>query len=997
MQLNIILAGVGGQGILTIARILSEAAIEKGLHVKQAETHGMSQRGGAVYSHLRISDSEIYSELIPAGRGDLVLAVEPLEALRYVPMLKPSGAIVANTNAVANINDYPPIETVLDHITAFRNHVALDMDKLGRAAGSTLAANVAALGAALPFLPFSASEIESSIERVFQRKGERFIDVNLRALRFGRTAASAYVDALANGALPRSVRSWIEEIPAEMLASDEAPVFAGEPSADVGLSGPEAHAFESILMDAYTEGRRQLYEHEVYRLIELVGAIAPPRHAFVPKGSSISPEVLAQFSGQQVVVKLVSPQVIHKTEAKAVLFVPKEIEAVKLAIDRMVSRHAETSSVAGVLVVEFVEHEVGGLGSELFVGIRASRDFGPVIAAGLGGLETEFLASKLRPGIAAAKALAFEVDAEAFLDLFKKTVAYELLSGQARGHKRVVEDRELLRCFGAFIAIARKFCVDRGEEGPDIGELEVNPFAFVGQKPVPLDGRGRLQPAAKDAPARPKKSVANLLEPSSIAVIGVPSKPDGLGRVILGNILRSGFDARRIWCVKEGVEEIDGVSCVPSIEALPEPVDLLVVSTPSSALPEVIRSATDSGKVRSAILISGGVGETEGTEALRAEVARALSEARAKPEGPVFLGPNCLGVRSASGPYDTFFVPDDKLASGRSLPSMPVAILSQSGAFVVSRLSSFEGFNPKLAVSLGNQADVSLSDLLAYLESKPEITTIGVYLEGFSTLDGLKAARSMKRLAEAGRNIVFYKAGRTESGRTAAQGHTSAIAGDYDICQSALEQSGALVTESFREFSQLLELAVLLDQKQVSGGRVLCMTNAGMEAVAVADALGSSGAAADPGHERNGVRAGLAELTPDLEAGIGAILTAHGLDSIVNPRNPLDLTPMASERVYDEVVRLALDSKDVDCVVVSCVPLAPSLKTLKADLGQADSFPELAKRWLSSGKPVVFVVDSGAQFDPLAAAIRRLEIPVFRSADEAVLRLRRWMEHRLRR
>ena len=155
MKHDIIVAGVGGQGILTIARGLSRTALDKGYSVKQAEVHGMSQRGGAVYSHVRISDKELFSDLIPAGQANMVLAVEPLEALRYVQYLRADGVVIANTNAMMNLTYYPAIEEVLDRVATHPRHVLIDMEKLARAAGSPLAANMVGLGAASLFLSFS--------------------------------------------------------------------------------------------------------------------------------------------------------------------------------------------------------------------------------------------------------------------------------------------------------------------------------------------------------------------------------------------------------------------------------------------------------------------------------------------------------------------------------------------------------------------------------------------------------------------------------------------------------------------------------------------------------------------------------------------------------------------------------------------------------------------------------------------------------------------------
>jgi indolepyruvate ferredoxin oxidoreductase beta subunit len=976
MRHDIVIAGVGGQGILTIARVISMAAMAKGLHVKQAEVHGMSQRGGAVYSHLRISDQEIFSDLIPAGHADMILAIEPLESLRYVCMLREDGTIVASTNAEVNIPDYPAIERVLAHIAEFPNHVAVDMEKLARAAGGVLSANIVALGAASLYLGFTLRELQDAVEELFEAKGERIVQTNVRALRFGRTAATAYREALERGVNPQHARGWIATLSPEHLAAEDIDFSEMDESLDeTKLTGAEAHAFESLLMNAYEEGRSQLYEHEVYRLVELVGAITPPRHKFVSKGSTIADEVLAAYPGDKVVLKLVSTDIVHKSDAGAVAIVPKELARVRAEIEQMVSRHSAKAHVAGVLVVEFVEHDSRGLGSELFVGIRATREFGPVIAAGLGGVHTEYLAAKMLPGVAVAKAVAQDVDADAFLELFKSTVAYDILAGNVRGQDRVVSDGELRRCFRAFISIARQFCVDRGERGPDIGEMEVNPFAFSNEHLVPLDGRGRLQTAAVAAPARPLGGVDCLLEPNSIALVGVSSKPGSFGQVILANILDSGFAKDRIFVVKPGEKEFCGVQCVPSIEDLPTQVDLLVITVPAKATPEIIDAANSSGKVRSGIIISGGAGESEGSEEIGHQILDAIRRGReGGRDGAVFLGPNCMGVRSLPGTYDTFFVPQDKLPKRSSSEPQPLAIISQSGAFIVSRLSSQVQLNPQFAISIGNQSDITVSDLVRATGARDDISVIGVYLEGFANLDGAEMVRAVAELKAKGKKVVFYKAGRTESGRSAAAGHTAAVAGDYDICQSAIRHAGAFVAEDFREFGQALEFATRMSGRTLGEGRVFAITNAGMEAVAMADA----GMRLDPPSEQ------LRSLVDDL-------LTKYGLRGLVSPRNPLDLTPAANESTYDDMVCAALDSDEVDVLVVSCVPLAPSLHTLADQLQFPGSFPNLALKWRDrSSKGIALVFDGGPEYDELVSQVRNAGLPVFRSADEAASLTRRW-------
>lgn len=975
MNQNFVLAGVGGQGILTIAKAISETALRKGLNVKQAEVHGMSQRGGAVYANVRISAEPIYSDILAPGQAGMILAVEPMEALRYAEFLAEDGVFVVNTNAVINIPNYPPIEQVLDAIAQHPNHLLIDMEKLARAAGSPLSANMVAVGAASLYADFAAAEFEDVILAMFERKGERIVAANLKAFRLGRAAAHAYLEALNRGASARSARQWLDSLLPEDLLAGHLNLDAALNAEDVSrLTGAEAHAFEGILRAAYDDGRRQLFEHEVYRLIELVGAISPPRHRFVPKDALLAPEMLDEFPGEKVVLKLVSPDVAHKSDMRGVIFVPKDFHTVQREITRMIEAHSRTVDVAGVLVVEFVEGARTGLGSELFLGVRSTREFGPVIAAGLGGVDTEFFAARMLPGQAVAKAIATEVTAEEFFGLFKETAAYDLLAGNVRGHDRAVSDGELIRCFRAFISIARHFCTDRAEEGPDIGELEVNPFAYRHQRLLPLDGFARLRSATKPRIARPAAKVAKLLVPKSIAIVGVSANSENFGRILLRNTLRAGFDPAQITVIHEKQAEIDGVRCQSSIASLESNHDLLVIAAPNTAVPGLIREANESGKIDAGVIISGGFAESEATEALAEEVTAAIVEGRTDRPGAVFLGPNCMGIQSGPGRLDTFFIPESKVGPKPEGPHTPVALISQSGAFVISRTNHLAHLRPRFSVTLGNQSDVTASDVVNALAGRKDVAAIGVYLEGFADLDGAAFVRAVQAARKGGQTVVFYKGGRTDSGKAAAAGHTASLAGDYDICVAAIESAGALVAENFSDFEAQLELAALLGSKEPGAGQVFAVTNAGMEAVALADALGPM------------------PLDLELESTIRSELVRSGLDRLVSARNPLDLTPMATEATYRAIIEAALQSNAVDALIVSCVPLTPQLKTSETEIAEGDSLadvvPELAK---STSKPIVFVLDAGSAYDAMANRIRAQGIPVFRTADTAGHALRKYL------
>ncbi|WP_295961967.1 indolepyruvate oxidoreductase subunit beta [uncultured Alistipes sp.] len=185
MKKDIILSGVGGQGILSIATVIGKAALDEGLHIKQAEVHGMSQRGGDVQSNLRISSDRIASDLIPQGAADIIISLEPMEALRYLPWLSTEGWVITNTVPLINIPNYPDTKALEGELGALPHVVAIDVDAIAKTAASPRAANIVLLGAAAPFLGIDAGKLEAGIRAIFARKGEQVVETNLAAFRAG--------------------------------------------------------------------------------------------------------------------------------------------------------------------------------------------------------------------------------------------------------------------------------------------------------------------------------------------------------------------------------------------------------------------------------------------------------------------------------------------------------------------------------------------------------------------------------------------------------------------------------------------------------------------------------------------------------------------------------------------------------------------------------------------------------------------------------------------
>ncbi|MCK4661031.1 MAG: indolepyruvate oxidoreductase subunit beta [Phycisphaerae bacterium] len=210
---NTVLAGVGGQGILSIAYCICKAALNRDYQIKQSEVHGMAQRGGNVESHVRFSDDSIPSGLIPQGKADVIIAVEPVEALRHENYLKPDGCIVSSISPIKNFNNYPDPKKLLERIAQAKDHVLLNSKHLAKVAGNPRVENIIILGAASDRLGLGLNEFDTVLEELFSAKGEKVVQANQRALRIGRRAAEIYRESLAKGQGPHTALEHLEQLP----------------------------------------------------------------------------------------------------------------------------------------------------------------------------------------------------------------------------------------------------------------------------------------------------------------------------------------------------------------------------------------------------------------------------------------------------------------------------------------------------------------------------------------------------------------------------------------------------------------------------------------------------------------------------------------------------------------------------------------------------------------------------------------------------------------
>ena len=765
---------------------------------------------------------------------------------------------------------------------------------------------------------------------------------------------------------------------------------------------------DKIFERAEKDGRDFLFEHDVYRVLKETGVQAP-KFIFVAKGKKISRADLAGLRSPELVLKVVSPLILHKTDVGGVMFVKNSPAAVhagckkmlaavpgrfqawaskfeKTARARPLSREAIVEHIRGFLILEKVQFEKFGFGSELLMGIRNSREFGPIITLGAGGVEVEYLNERIREGKAASIGSAHLLQRKDILSHLEPLAVYDKLVKPFRGQTPVLALPELRDTYFRFLDLAAHYSPFKPGCRFVIEEAEVNPFVVRAGKLVPLDGLCRFSRSHVSLKNRPIASIGHLLQPRSIAVIGVSERMN-LGHIILNNILRQGFPQDKVFVIKPGIPEIEGCRCVPGVADLPVTVDLFVLTLAAEQSFEVMADLIKHGKARSVIIIAGGLGEKTGSQGLEEKIVRLIAESRRQGKlTPAVNGGNCLGIYSKPGRYDTTFIPEYKLKWPKN-PQSNLVYISQSGAFMVSRISKLQRFEPLYAISLGNQIDLRVSDYLRYLKDEDEAKVFAVYVEGFKPGDGYALAEAASGiLRKKGRSIVLYKSGRTPEGRLATSSHTASVAGDYNVCRAVLEQAGVIVADSLFEFESFIKGLMGLAGKNISGNRVGLISNAGFESVIMADSI------------KNRERLDLALFTDATKARLTRILGPLGIDRLQDIKNPLDITPMADDEVFVESARAMLEDPNVDCGVISPVPMTMAMQTLPPGDAYVESIynPEstssrLIELFKMTEKPFVVNVDAGADYDPLAAHLEQAGIPAFRRSDEAVKFLRKYV------
>ncbi len=699
-----------------------------------------------------------------------------------------------------------------------------------------------------------------------------------------------------------------------------------------------------------------LHEGRAYGLLAAAG-LRVPRHGFLEM------EGLPFAPGEPVVLKGIADQLWHKSDRGAVHFGAYDVPALKAEAAAMRLRVPEHPWIGGLVCEKVAFKRLAGLPTEALVSLKRDPEAGWLVVCGIGGLQADAWAALAPPLL---WPIALTTPEQALEELRAHWLGRTWL-GLQRGTEALTDEARLLAFLqGLWRAV-------EGLEREGVTLLELNPIVLDSEGlPTALDGVGTTGAEAPARPATPDPAwYRALLNPGSLVLAGVSSREGTVGRIILENLRRSSLPPGALRLIKPGTTEFLGLPCLESVAELASaPTDQLILSLPAHQTLEAVEQLCRQGGGATVVyLVAGGLGDGADTEGLGQRLVACLdAHRRAGQWTPALVGPNGLGLFSPDQALNTLFIPDDKLP----LKARPghVALLSQSGAFLITRLSRRSELGLRAAVAIGNQMDLRCSDFLQGFGGDPAVEVVGAYLEGFAPGDLQATARAIRALRQSGHRVLLYKGGRSQEGMAAASSHTGALAGDHALQASVLRRAGGMLAERMEAFDAAL--AWLGAYPKGRPHSVAIMTNAGFESVASADLLGG------PCHGSRLTEAEVGALT--------ATLGTHGLSGLVSPRLPLDLTPMADEAAYLDSARLLLRT-EADVVVLGLVPLTKRLDT--SDPAAYGAFAAaLAALAREHGKWVGVAVEGGPLFDAYRQALREAGLPVFLSMEEALEGLR---------
>jgi acyl-CoA synthetase (NDP forming) len=562
---------------------------------------------------------------------------------------------------------------------------------------------------------------------------------------------------------------------------------------------------------------------------------------------------------------------------------------------------------------------------------------------------------------------------------------YPIISGKTRiSPEPLLGDSVLQDAISRISSLARLFSALSDRCPVTMEELEINPLQITaGGELIPLDAMMRISGWKASTEPAPQAKIDKLLRPESVLIIGASADRMNMGRVILKNVLAEGaIPPGNIFLLHREAGRIDGCNAFASIADLPDKIDMTVFTIPASTASTALLEELILGeKTDSIILISGGFGEIESGREFDRRLREAIGKARMlSGGGTVVNGPNCMGIVSKPGGYNTFFLPEYKMPRGGSF-ARSSAVISQSGAWLVTLLNSQAAFlDPKYMITVGNQIDLTITDHLETLAKDPELDIFCIYLEGFKEFEGGRFLRVAGDIIASGGRIILYKAGRTTEGTAAVASHTAAMAGDYEVMEKLLSGAGIFVADSLEEMEDAMKVLTLLSGRKARGIRVGISSDAGYECAVAADRLGLME---------------LAQFTEETRSRLSGLLP----EGIIDVHNPVDATPAITTELYGKCIEAIIEDSGTDCLIVSNVASTVYQENLPAgpghdeDITRDSSHPNtMIRLFRSTDKPMVINMNEGSIYDPSVEMMEKAGLPVFRKIDRAVRAMEIFLE-----
>ena len=659
------------------------------------------------------------------------------------------------------------------------------------------------------------------------------------------------------------------------------------------------NSVKKVFEDTIQTSHKVITEELSKSILKTYGIKVPP---FALVTSAEEAVKQAKKIGFPLVMKVVSPQILHKTDVGGVKVGLDNVNDVKKTFKDMYGRLSKKKGVEvkGILLEKMVPK-----GVELIVGIQNDPQFGPVIMVGLGGIMTEVM----------------------------KDVAFRLLpitTSDAKSMLNELKGSALLKGFRGSEPIdtnmVAKMLVQIGKLGVEnadyINSVDFNPVVVYPKSHFVVDAKIILDKEIKKnsiSKAKPNiESMESFFTPESVALVGASATPGKIGNSVLVALGKQDYKGK-VYPINPKQESILGIKCYPSLDAINEKVDLVVVCIDLAECGPIMKTCANKG-IHNVVIVSGGGKELGGDRAaMEAEVKELSLKHKIR-----VIGPNCIGMFNAANRLDCAFQGQERMVRSKL---GNVAFFSQSGTMGISMLESADVFGLSKMISFGNRSDVDEADMIWYAANDPQTKVIGLYVEGFG--DGRKFINTAKRvMKEKNKPIIIWKSGRTEAGAKQAASHTGSLGGSNAIIMGAFKQAGIISVDSYQELVGVLK--ALAWQPPAKGNRVAMTSNGAGPMIGGIDQL-----------ERSGLTIG--KLSPEL---LKKMKERFPPTVPIHNGNPADVGGGANADDYRFVIQQFLDEKNIDIAMPWFVfqddPLEETIVEYLAELSNKKQKPILA-------------------------------------------------------